>query len=76
MLGRYKLHFCHLDVTVEVFLCDFSFFLWVFVRSERVSVDMTEIVLREMTLANQLNFIPECRKYIGLGSQGTNSNLY
>lgn len=24
MLGRYKLHFCHLDVTVEVFLCDFS----------------------------------------------------
>lgn len=36
----------------------------------QMTVDTVETVLQEMTLGNQLNFMPEYMKYIGLESCG------
>ena len=41
-----------------------------------VSVGLTETALQEITSVNQLSFIPEYRKHIGLGSLGTNLNSH
>ena len=40
------------------------------------TVGLTEKALWRMTSVNQLSFIPEYRKYIGLGTLGTNPNLH
>ena len=40
------------------------------------AVSVMETALWEMTLINQLSFIPEYKEYIGLGSLGTNPNLH
>lgn len=39
------------------------------------AVNMIEVALWEMTSVRQLNFIPEYRKYIRLGSLGANPDL-
>lgn len=41
-----------------------------------VTVGMMEITFWDMTSLNQLNIIPEYRKYIALGSLGPNPNLH
>lgn len=40
-----------------------------------MAVDVTEIVLQEMTSVGQLNLVPKYRKHIWLGSLGTNPKL-
>lgn len=39
-------------------------------------VDMIEIAIWDVTSVNRLNFIPEYRKYITMGSHRTNLNLH
>ena len=39
-------------------------------------VDIIEIAIWDVTSVNQLNFIPEYRKYITMGSHRTNLNLH
>lgn len=35
-----------------------------------IAIDVMEIALQNMTSVNQINFIPEYRRYIGLGNLG------
>ena len=35
-----------------------------------IAIDVMEIALQDMTSVNQINFIPEYRRYIGLGNLG------
>lgn len=41
-----------------------------------VTAGMVEITFWDMTSLNQLNIIPDYRKYIGLGSLGPNPTLH
>lgn len=40
-----------------------------------MAISMMKIALQEITLGRKLNFFPEYKNYLGLGSLGTNPNM-